>query len=219
MKKLWLFIIMLVLPISVFARARIGCDYSVLSKLKKYASNVNIIFDYRIENNEAYFNVIISNLISDIYVLDESSGKTYSSNGGDVVISNIHGVKNIKYKILSKNAACSDELLITQYIKLPVYNKYSTDPLCDGLDNYNLCYTFIDTNLTYDEFKEMVEAYRTKKPEKQEEVVKNEYVKTDWEKFLDFLIKYGIFIAAALAILITIISVRRNRKNKFDFKL
>lgn len=219
MKKIWLFILMLVLPICVSARAKTGCDYTLLSKLKKYASNVNIIYDYKIVNNDAYFNITINNLVHDIYILDETSGKRYSSDNGEIVIPDIHGVKKITFKIFSNVSSCSDELLLTQYVTLPVYNKFSTDPLCDGLDNYNLCYTFIDTDLSYEDFKEKVEAYRNRKPDEIEEEVKKEHVKSDWEKFLDFMVKYGIFIAAAIAILITIISVYRSRKNQFDFKL
>lgn len=222
MKKIYLFILMLVLPITVFARAKTGCNYSLLSKLKKYASNVNIVYDYKIVNNEAYFNITINNLVPDIYVLDETSGKTYnysSSNNGELVISDVHGVQKLKFKIISSNAGCNDETLLTSYVTLPVYNKYSTDPLCDGLDNYKLCYTFLDTGLTYEEFKENVEAYRNRKPAEEEEPVNSEHVKTEWEKFLDFMMKYGIYIMAGLAIIITIISVRRSKKNKFDFKL
>ena len=220
MKKICLFVLMLILPISVFARAKTSCDYSLMSKLKKYASNVNIIYDYRIENNEAYYNITISNLVPDIYVVDETFNNTYRyTNGGEVVIPNIKNTKKIKYKILSANAGCPDEVLLTQYIKLPVYNKYSTDPLCDGLENYKLCYTFLDTDITYDEFKKKIEAYKNKKPVEEEVITKKKNIKSDWDKFLDFMLQYGIYIAAAIAIIITIISVRRSRKNKFDFKL
>ena len=222
MKKIWLFILMLVLPTTVFARAITGCDYTLISKLKKYASNINIIYDYKIENNDAIFNVTINNLVPDIYIYDENTGKAYtysSSNNGEIVIPNIKGVKKLKYKIMSSNSECVDQLLLTQYVTLPVYNKYSTDPLCDGLDNYNLCYTFIDMDLTYDEFKEKVEAYRNKKPEEKKEEKVKVYKESDWDKVIDFMMKYGLYIMAALAIIITILSIRRSQKNKFDFKL
>ena len=220
MKKVWLFILVLVIPIGVFARAKTSCDYTLLSKLKRYASNVNIIYDYKIINDEVYFDITISNVVPQIYISDETSGKTYYASGnGEIVISNVHNIKKNTFKIKSNDILCMDELLLTQYVTLPVYNKFSTDPLCDGLDNYNLCYTFIDTDLTYDEFKEKIEAYKKKKPEEEKKEVQKEYIKSDWEKFLDFMIKYGIFIAAAIAILITSISIYRSRKNKFDFKL
>ena len=222
MKKIWLLILMLILPVTVFARANTKCDYSLVSKLKKYASNVNIIYDYKIDNNDALFTVTINNIVPDIYILDEVSGKTYtyeSTNNGELVIPNIKGIKKLKYKILSRNGGCADELLLTHYITLPVYNKYSADPLCEGLENYKLCYTFLDTDITYDEFKEKIEAYKNpKKAEVPEEKTKINK-KSDWDKFLDFMVKYGVYIVAAIAILITIISVRRSRKNQFDFKL
>ena len=222
MKKIWLFILLLVFPLSVFARAKTGCDYTLLSKLKKYTSNVSIIYDYKIENNEAYFNVTISNLVPEIYVLDEVSGTRYyydSTNNGELVISNIKDVKKIKIKILSNNSECNDELLLTHYVTLPVYNKYSTDPLCDGLEDYKLCYTFLDTDISYDEFKQKIEEYKKEKPAEKEEEKKKITEKSNWDKFLDFMVKYGIYIVAVIAILITILSIRRSRKNQFDFKL
>ena len=220
MKKLWLFVLMLILPVSVFARAKTGCDYSLVSKLKKYASNVNIIYDYRIENNEAYYNIIISNIVPDIYIYDETFDKTYvTANNGEIVIPNIKNTKKVKIKIMSANAECRDEVLLTQYIKLPVYNKFSTDPLCEGIDNYKFCYTFLDTDISYEEFKKKIEAYKNRKPAEENVESKKKKVKSDWDKFLDFMLDYGIYIAAGFAILLTAISVYRSRKNKFDFKL
>jgi hypothetical protein len=222
MKKIWLFILLLVLPISVFARSTTKCDYTLLSKLKKYASNVNIIYDYKIVDNEAYFNVTINNIVPDIYIIDEITGSNYSydnTNNGELVIPNVSGVKKLKYKIMSHNSECSDELLLTQYIKLPVYNKYSNDPLCDGMEGYKLCYTFLDTEITYEEFKKKIEEFKKEKSSEKEEVKEIVKSKSDWDKFLDFMIKYGIYTVGALAIIITILSIRRSRKNQFDFKL
>lgn len=224
MKKIWLFILLLilVLPVSVFARANTKCDYTLVSKLKKYASNINIIYDYQIVENEAVFTVTINNLVSEVYVLDENTGTQYrytNTVNGELVIPNIKNTKKLKYKILSANPLCSDELLLTHYITLPVYNKYSADPLCKGLENYNLCYTFLDTDITYDEFKEKIEEYKKEKPVEEDENEKKVKAKSDWDKFLDFMTQYGIYIVALIAIIITIISVRRSRKNRFDFKL
>ena len=222
MKKIWLFILMLILPVSVFARANTKCDYSLVSKLKKYASNVNIIYDYKIENNEAIFTVTINNLVPEIYILDEVTGTSYyydNTNNGELVIPGIKNVKKLKYKVLSRNGECANELLLTHYITLPVYNKFSTDPLCEGIENYKLCYTFLDTDITYEEFKKKVEAYKNKEEEKPDEEKVKTTKKSDWDKFLDFMLKYGVYIVALLAILITFISVRRSRKNQFDFKL
>lgn len=222
MKKLLLFIIMLVLPITVFARAKTGCDYSIVSKLKKYASNVNIIYDYKIVDNEAVFSVTFNNIVSDIYIQDELTGANYyfeNTNNGELVINDIKNTKKLKYKILSRNSNCNGEVLLTHYITLPVYNKYSTDPLCKGLENYKLCYTFLDTDITYEEFKKRIEEYKKEKPAEKEEEKKVVNKKNDWDKFLDFMVKYGIYIVAVIAILITVLSIRRSRKDQFDFKL
>ena len=222
MKKLLLFIVMLVLPMAVFARAKTGCDYSLVSRLKKYASNVNVIYDYRIENNEAIFSVTFNNIVSEIYIHDEVTGANYyfeNTNNGELVINDIKNIKKLKYKVLSRNGECNDELLLTHYITLPVYNKYSTDPLCEGLENYKLCYTFLDTDISYDEFKQKIEEYKKEKPAEKEEEKKKISEKSNWDKFLDFMVKYGIYIVAIIAILITILSIRRSRKNQFDFKL
>ena len=81
MKKVWLFFLVLVIPIGVFARAKTSCDYTLLSKLKRYASNVNIIYDYKIINDEVYFDITISNVVPQIYISDEI---LYSCNHYDI---------------------------------------------------------------------------------------------------------------------------------------
>lgn len=222
MKKIFLFLFMLILPISVLAKAKTGCDYSLVSKLKQYASNINIIYDYRIVNNEAYFDVTINNITSNIYIFDEITGQKYyynSTNNGELIIQNYKDVNKLRYKIYSNNIECNNQLLLTQYINLPIYNKYSTDLLCQGIEEYSLCHTFLQTNISYDEFVEKVTAYKNRKNKPSKEEENKVMKKTNWDKFLDFMLSYGLYIVALLAILVAFVSRKRRKKNEFDFKL
>lgn len=218
----FVFIFMLTLPISVFAKAKTGCDYSLVSRLKQYASNVNIIYDYRIIDNEAYFDVTINNIIPEIFIFDEITGKSYyynSTNNGELVIKDYKDISKLKYKINSNNTECNGQLLFTQYINLPIYNKYSSDPLCQGIEEYSLCHTFLQTNITYEEFVEKVTAYKNKKDKEPEDDKNKILEKTSWDKFLDFMLSYGLYIVALLAVLVAFVSRKRSKKNQFDFKL
>lgn len=223
-KKVLIFLAILLLPITVFAKSKTSCDYTLNSKLKQYASNINIVYDYAISDNTAYFSVTINNLTSDMYVIDKTTEARYDykdTNNGELIIPGYSNVEKLKYEIYSANAACKDVLLISQYISLPVYNKYSSDPLCDGVTDFPLCYRFLKINMTYDEFKYHVTKYKNKKPEEiqKKEKKKNVLNETLWDQIVEFMLHYGVIIVAVIAILLTIISIRKSRKNRFDFKL
>lgn len=225
MKKngLMIIILMLVLlPFNVSAKSKTDCDYGLLSSMKQYASNVNIIYDYYLKDNNAYFNVTINNLTSNMYVVDEVTGSKYyfsDTNNGELIIRDYKDVETLKYKIYSNNSECMDEVLIIQYITLPVYNKYSTDPLCEGISDYQLCHRFLKTNISYEEFKKQVTEYKTGK---EKEVVEDKKeVKDEMtfvEKLIDFAKRFGILFVILIVGLIVYI-VKQRKKNRFDFKL
>lgn len=225
MKKKYLILIiitLLILPLNVFAKAKTECDYSLLSNMKRYASNINFIYDYRIENNNAYFNVTINNLTADMYLVDEITGQRYnysSTNNGELIINGYSDVETLKYKVYSNNSECMDEILIINYINLPVYNKYSGDPLCEGISEFSLCRRFLKTNISYEEFEKQVLEYKKEEVKTEEQIEEKKEVELTFaEKLIDFLIHYGIFIAIPIIVIIIII-MRRSQKNKFDFKL
>ena len=67
MKKIILFLLINFFPFYISALTYGGCDYSDVARMKSIVTNINLSYDYKIIDNEAYFDVTLSNLTKDIY--------------------------------------------------------------------------------------------------------------------------------------------------------
>src|SRR5574344_531645 len=74
--KILLIFIAILMMLPVYVKAS-NCDYSEQARLKRLASNVTTSYDYIESNDSVKFSVTLTNLNSDIYILDKSTGKTY----------------------------------------------------------------------------------------------------------------------------------------------
>ena len=118
----------------------------------------------------------------------------------------------------SKCAEKVDSLLV----KIPRYNVYSEDPLCEGIDGdkFSLCGKYYESDVTYESFKERVENYRAihkidSKKDKQEVIEDKKNIN------LDIIIKYinkyktyilGSIISILLIVIITIIIKKKRSR-------
>ena len=117
----------------------------------------------------------------------------------------------------SKCAQKVDSLLV----KIPRYNVYSEDPLCEGIDgeDFSLCDKYLEYEVSYDTFKRKVEEYKKAHEVKKVEPKKDEEqfsIKMIINKVLEFIINYQIYIiiilGVLLLILIIIIIVKKKKK-------
>ncbi len=216
MKKCMILILLLFIPISVSARSLVDCDVTVLSSMKSLAANINISSNYRIDNNQAYFDVTINNITPDIYFIDNSTNITYNysnTNNGEITITGYTNIEKINYTFYSSDKECSGNMLTTKYVTFPNYNQYYGDEICKGIENYSLCKRWAKVTSNYDEFKTKVENYKNNKP-----VIVEPEKPSVVEGVLNFLIKYIIAIIIGTIIIIGLISFKRH-KDRFDFKV
>ena len=73
-KKLFWLLILLV-PFSIKA---VNCDYQDLSRYQQLASNINFSYDYIETNNSVTFNITVSNMPDELYIIDTSTGNIFS---------------------------------------------------------------------------------------------------------------------------------------------
>lgn len=212
---LWLSVFMLNFDVDALTYG--GCEYSVISKLKSFVSNVNLSYDYYISNNEAYFNITLSNLVPDIYFVDSTSGKTYNYydfNDGEITIRDIKST-NGHFKFYSAKSECYGVKLNNKYYNLPTYNTYYTDPLCEENRTYSLCQKWISVNYSYNEFKTLIQKYKEQKNEIDDNVVVDRE-ETILDKIIKFYVKYYYFILPTIIIIGISTIVLIKRKNRFD---
>ena len=212
-KIILLAISMLVFPMSVFAKSSTNCNYSELANLKKYASNINVMYDYYIENNEAYFNVTINNVTPEMYILDEVTGQKYyysAENKGEIVIRGYNKVQSLKYTAYSNIPTCMDNVLSRHYIQLPIYNRYANDPLCNDIKGFRLCQRFLITDISYEDFVRQTKKYINDKDKPIEEEKEEKEKIKNFESWQDIVLRYSP-LAAILIIALVIYIIQRRK--------
>ncbi len=217
MKKIILFLLISMFTFSASALTYGGCNYSDVSRMKSIVTNINLSYDYKIINNEAYFDVTLSNLTEDIYFYDTITQKNYyysDTNNGEIIISNYKPTSG-SYKFYSAKNACYGISLGTKYYNFPVYNKYYSDPLCKDIPNYSLCQKWGYVNYSQDEFEKMISDYKDSKPIESDNNINVEYKKTFIEKLIDVYINYYYYFLGFLILVCSIIIIVNNKKNQF----
>lgn len=213
MKKLILimmFSFLMLLPVNIKAL----CTYNDKAILRKKASNVIPSYTYKESEDGVSFSITLTNLSSDIYIIDKTTGIRYPyNNSSELTIDGYSAGSKIQYEIYAVDSNCIAKYLTIKYVNLPNYNKYYKDPLCVGKENYSVCYKWNKVDITYDEFKKRVNTLYNesiKEEPKEEEL-------TIFDKIYNFLHDYYIFIFIGLTVIVFGIIMIRNKKNDFGF--
>lgn len=222
MKKNIIYILLLIsllfcLKMEVKSLTYGGCEYSDVSRLKSIVSNINITYDYYILDNNAYFNITLTNITPDIYFVDSQTGITYNysnTTDGEITINNYKS-KTGNYKFYSALNECYGVKLSNKYYKLPTYNVYYTDDLCQKNQNNSLCQKWANVTYSYSEFKNLIEKYNEKNAEEKEKV-NVIYEKTYLDLIVNFYTKYYYFILIGIIVVCVVIMIINKRKNRFD---
>lgn len=124
---------------------------------------------------------------------------------------------NYIFEIYGNTDTCNEKLK-SKTLVLPKYNKYSEDPLCEGIEEFVLCQPTYDKDIDYESFVSRVNSYKNKmsntKKEEEPTVVKEENKILKYVK--DNLIQIIIIIVFIIMVIITIIltakSIRKSRR-------
>ena len=168
--------ILFCISLFVFGLSTVYCDCtdSDVEQYKKEASSINVsykrdkdamdVFDAPIY--DAYI-VTIKNLYDNYYIEDSKSeiriGKDYLYEGetaenntyvSDAIASGVN-------KLKVYHNGCST-VIKTIELKLPVYNIYNDDPLCDNVDKSKtkICDKWLEDSINYEQFYTEVSKYK-----------------------------------------------------------
>ncbi len=216
LKKAIFIFVMFLCNKTVSALSYEGCDYQTIANLKNVINNINISYDYHEEDNQVYFDVTINNIIPQIYFVDSNDGKTYyysDTNSGEITIKNYTYASN--YKFYSNIDECKGLSIGTKYYTFPTYNRYYNDPLCEGINDFEMCKKWVKSNVSYDTFVSSVVKYKNSF---NNQAVIDEPFEYE-ESFSDYLAElyvnyYYYFFIGIIVICVTIILISR-RKNRF----
>jgi len=217
-KLIYTFIIFFIGVLNVDA---IFCDYSELTRIRKQASQVNIMSEYKEVDDEVLFTITIYNLRPNQYVIDTITNKRYDygynkEKESEIVIDNIKKSGMYKFEVYSIENTCNEKALNTLYVTLPTYNKYYKDKLCKGIESYKLCQKWFGTEITYERFKEEINNY--KNSIKPNEEIDEEKEETIFDYLINIYINtYYIILPLFIIILLMPIYSIYKKKYKVDF--
>lgn len=194
-----------------------GCDSSTISRLKSFVSNINLSYEYRIDNNITYFNVTVSNIPNGTYFIDTKTSKTYyysDTNNGELIIRDYTGESG-SYKFYSNVGECKGILLGVKYYKFPIYNIYYKHKLCSDVPNFRLCQKWVDKIYPLYQFENQIQEYKSNlnKDDINEGTIV--YEKNLFSKIVEFYVKYYYLILGVIIIACWLIIIINKRKNSF----
>lgn len=217
-KKIILLLALLVLPLNVFAYYEVidsRCTMDTKIELRKIANNFTYSFEKSKSNNVISYNLELLNIDKNIYIENSTDQKKYYTNSKILNIKTGTQLQLLVYA--SNNNYCSGYKIKIVTIQIPYYNKYSENKLCMGHEDYALCNSTANLNMTEKEFETQMNIYidNLNKKNNNEEI--NNIENNTQEKFdlVNFIITYGDYISGLGWILLVIfIAVFIERANK-----
>ncbi len=137
------------------------CENIDKVRYQDLAKNISYSYDAVEKNGNVKFTVTFSNIPKQFAIKNVNRNEWYSYKGSELKISNLESNKNYRFDIyVESDDGCDNISLYTFNINLPYYNKYYTDSLCKGIEQYKLCQKWVNTQYTYEEWKKQVNKYR-----------------------------------------------------------
>lgn len=201
LKKYYFCIVFLILLFAVPFYVKADCTYNEKVRLQKLAGNVNFSYHYTETEHSIIFNITVSNLTSELYMIDQTTKKTYYANNEDFVIEGYTPGSTVQFDFYVRDSSCETKSIFTNYVTLPSYNPYYKNEICKGIEEYKFCQKWLKHNMTYKEFYNNVLNYKTKEIEKVKEEEKKVKEEFDWAIVIDFWAKYYVYILLAIIII------------------
>lgn len=194
------------------------CTNEEINKIKKETEKIEITYKHlgevtKEDGSKVYneFEVTTSNIPENIYIhLSPMTEEKFIEENKILKIKLTTG--EWTYELYSSTCETTiDEIKV----KLPTFNQYSLDPLCDGVDgkDFKLCSKYYEYTVDRDTFERRVKEYRDKHLTKEEQKEnKKNYMKRIVNYIKD---KYIYFIAiGVICIVIFIMKMITTMRNK-----
>lgn len=216
-KNIFLAVLLFFININISALTYGGCEYSDVSRMKSLVNNVNVYYDYRIENNTAYFDVTLTNIMPGMRFIDSYNDKTYyysDTNNGEIIITG-YDSQSGNYRFYFDNSNCPNVKLGTKYYNFPYYNAYYESSECSDIQEFSLCQKWVNSYYSYDMFHKIVTEYKEKKNIEQIDNETEEDVNGLFDAIIDFYAKYYYLILIPIIAICGLVIIIDRRKSRF----
>ena len=197
------------------------CDTQTESTIRSIVANVNIAYEINTNSNgNPYFTIYLTNLGSDMFIIDTASSNTYkgfSENKKELVINTtLSGKHNFEiYSLKCKTRMGS------KGVTLPSYNAYYLDPLCEGLESYKQCQKWSGYKASRNQFETDIQGIKDKLKQIEEAKEGTKVSRAWYSKIIKvfFKIWWLIIIIIALSLAIYYYFKNRAKKKSYDFNV
>lgn len=191
------------------------CENEEKVKWQSLAQNVNMSYDAIEKDGKVTFTVTFSNLVENMLIVDEKTGREYPYTKPELTITGLRPNTSYRYGVYTSEFRCSHTLFYTLYANIPPYNPYHNDEICRGIETYKLCQKWTNISYTYDEWKKEVNQYKESLDENKpvEEVQRKESL---IDKIVDFYARtYYIILPVIIIFGGIVIYVYNKRRDLF----
>lgn len=207
-------IICLVIGLTILLPGHVNgamCTNEDKLKFQELARNITANYEYVEENGDVTFTIKFNNIPEGFIIYNFTDDKKYENPGSELVVP-AEKNKSYKFNIFTSDIACHLSPLHNIYITVPGYNKYYNDDLCEGIEDYKLCYKWLNMTMEYDDWKKEVNKY-IEKLNKKEEKKEKEIEKGIFETIFDFINTYYLILIPGIIILFVLIRIIYNKKH------
>lgn len=163
------------------------------------------------------FDLTFSNISTDMYIRIDDYNEEWKEVKDNKII--INKIATGKYRFSIYSNSCQEKIGDIS-VKLPKFNSYSLDPLCEGIntDEFPLCSKYLEYQPSYETFVKKLEEYKKTKDIKPEDnnTKKGNSFTEILSKVISLITKYQLYIVVVLAVvlIILIIIIIVNKKKK-----
>ncbi len=211
MKTYYLRVVFFIVLFAIPFTAEANCNYTEKVRLQKMVGNVSFGYRYKESKYSVVFEITVSNLTNEIYMVDRSTGKYYYSNNEDIILENYQNGETIRFDFYARNTDCTSDKLFTNYVTLPTYNPYYSSNICKGIEDFELCQKWLKHSMTYKEFLEGVTKYLNKNETIIKPVVSED--EFNWDAIIEFWANYYIYILLSIIIIGGVILYLHEKKS------
>lgn len=207
-----------------------SCTDAEISTFKKIEKDYTVKYEY--DKTTQMYNVYLKSTNPDIYYykLFITNPENLNCETKDSETVKCYNFKPGVYDIwITGQTQTCDDVLKTLQLKIPKFNKYSEDPLCNGIEEFVLCNPGYEKEIDYDDFVSRVNTYKKNKtkndsPKEEDKIPNSKEEENKIPKILDDIWKYikqnwiTITIVSSFVILLTITiviaakSIRESRR-------
>lgn len=218
MKKRYIILAIILLIFST-TKTYASCTQEELNEFKKIENEYKVTYEFNSDTKDYIVTLHKPKSEPYTYLFDEKLNTNDNVRGTEesIIVSKVMPGEYV-FKIYKYDDNC-DDTLKTIEIKLPKYNAYFGDPLCEGIEEFYLCQQFYDKYIDRATFESRIDTYKKTKEEQNKQNTMIEDSKNE-NKILEYIqnnilqtIIIVIFIILVLiTVYITTIQLRKSRR-------